>query len=190
MNWATEQAYCCLGTAAVSELDPDRWAVRLLNLVIGGGMSSRLFQEIREARGLCYNIGSECACFREGGCFLVYADTSPERLGDVYELTCAELQAVARHGLTPEELERARNQVRAATLLSLDDVGRRMNRLARSLLYHGRVISPAEVMAQVDAVTLEDCCRVGERLFGSGEFAFAAVGPFRESRRRRRRASS
>jgi len=179
----TEQAHFCMGTAAVDENDPDRWAVRVLNLVLGGGMSSRLFQEIREKRGLCYSIGSEAVSYREGGMFVVYADTSPEQLDAVRDLARQEMMNVAQNGITAGELERARNQVRAAMLLSLDDLGSRMNRLARSLLYHGRVIEPEELVACIEAVTLEDTRRVAHRLFGGGEFAFAAVGPFKKRRR-------
>jgi predicted Zn-dependent peptidase len=181
----TEQAHFCMGVAAVDENDPDRWALRVLNLVLGGGMSSRLFQEIREKRGLCYSIGSEATTYREGGMFVVYADTSPQQLEEVRDLTRQELLSAAKNGLTAEELERAKQQVRAALLLSLDDAAARMNRLARSLLYHGRVLSTDELMGFVDAVTLEACQRVAERVFGSGEFAFAAIGPFGKRRRRR-----
>jgi len=88
-------------------------------------------------------------------------------------------------GATAAELERAKNQVRAGTLLSLDDIGSRMNRLARSLLYHGRVIPLEELVARVEALTLEDCRRAADRLFAKGEFAFAAIGPFRKPKRKR-----
>jgi predicted Zn-dependent peptidase len=182
----TEQAHFCMGTAGVDENDPDRWAVRVLNLILGGGMSSRLFQEIREKRGLCYSIGSESISYREGGMFIVYADTSPRQLDEVRDLSWQEMLNVAENGIAPEELTRAKNQVRAATLLSLDDVGSRMNRLARSLLYHGRVVPLEELMALVEAVTLEDCHRVAGRLFGGGKFAFAAIGPFENGKKRRR----
>jgi len=182
---ATEQAHFCMGTGGVSEDDPDRWALRVLSLIVGGGMSSRLFQEIREKRGLCYSIGSEAVSYRDGGMFLVYADTSPSQLDEVRDLARQELLNVAQNGITAGELSRAREQVRAAMLLSLDDIGSRMNRLARSLLYHGRVVSPDELLAKVDAVTLEDCRRVADRLFGSGEYAFAAIGPFRKGKRRK-----
>jgi predicted Zn-dependent peptidase len=182
----TEQAHFCMGASAVDENHPDRWAVRVVNLIVGGGMSSRLFQEIREKRGLCYSIGSEALSYREGGMFVVYADTSPEHLDEVRDLTLRELLSVARSGLTAEELRRAKDQVRASLLLSLDDLGSRMNRLGRSLLYQGRVVPPSELQALVDAVTLEDCARMADRLFGAGEFAFAAIGPFGRRKRGRR----
>lgn len=175
-----EQAHFCMGTVSVSEQDPDRWPLRVLNLLLGGGMSSRLFQEIRESRGLCYSIGSEFATFREGGCFNVYADTSPEHLPEVRRLVGEELNKVADQGVTASELERAKAQVRAGTLLSLEDTGSRMNRIARSMLYYGKVIPLSELVGFVEAVTREDCRRVAADLIAGGEFAFAAIGPFGE----------
>ncbi|HTE17776.1 MAG TPA: insulinase family protein, partial [Armatimonadota bacterium] len=190
VNRPTEQAHFCMGVNGVGENDPERWAVRVLNLILGGGMSSRLFQEIREKRGLCYSIGSESVSYREGGMFIVYADTSPQHVDEVRDLTRQELLNVAQNGITEDELTRAKAQVRAATLLSLDDIGSRMNRIARTLLYHGRVIMPSELMALVDAVTLDDCTRAAERLFGTGDFAYAAIGPFGKPKRTRKRAVS
>ncbi|MFN3648551.1 MAG: M16 family metallopeptidase [Armatimonadota bacterium] len=180
----TEQAHFCMGTPGVSETDLDRWAVRVLSLIVGGSMSSRLFQEIREKRGLCYSIGCETVSYREGGMFVVYADTKPEQLEQVRDLSRDELLKVVEHGITSEELVRAKNQVRAATLMSLDDVGSRMGRLGRSVMYHDTVIPLSEIAARVDAVTRDDCARAAERLWKRGEFAFAAIGPFRKRRRK------
>lgn len=175
-----EQAHFVTGVEGVGENDPDRWAVRVLNLIAGGGMSSRLFQEIREKRGLCYSIGSDSSSFREGGLFMVYADTSADQLDQVTDLARAELQSLAEKGVRPEELSRAKNQIRSATLLSLDDTGSRMSRLARSLLYHGRVVPLAEIVAEVEALTPEHIRAAAQRLFAGKEFAFAAIGPFRK----------
>jgi predicted Zn-dependent peptidase len=182
----TEQAHFCMGTDGVDENDPDRWALRILNLVLGGGMSSRLFQEIREKRGLCYSIGTDASSYREGGMFIVYADTSPNRLEEVRDLARQELLNVAENGITGSELKRAKDQVRAGLLLALDDMGSRMNRLARSLLYHDRVMPLSELVAHVEAVTLDDCGRVAARFFGSGEFAYAAIGPFGKVKKTRK----
>ncbi|MBM3457086.1 MAG: insulinase family protein [Armatimonadetes bacterium] len=178
MDRPLEQVHLCLGTGTVGERHPDRWPLRVLNLILGGGMSSRLFQEIREKRGLCYSIGSDVTTFREGGCFTVYADTSPEHGEEVQDLVWAEVEKIAEQGLTEEELARAKAQVRAGTLLSLEDTGSRMNRLARSVLYYGKVIPLSELVGFVEAVTREDCRRVAGDLISRGEFAFAAIGPF------------
>lgn len=184
-----EQSHFCMGTDGVPENDPDRWAARVLSLLLGGGMSSRLFQEIREKRGLCYSIGAEMISYREAGTFIVYADTSPQQMEEVRDLSHQELLNVAKHGITAAELARAKDQVRAGTLLSLDDTGSRMNRLARSVLYYGRVIPLQELVGYVEAVTLEDCQRVAQRMFGSGKFAFAAIGPFPKARARKSKAA-
>jgi predicted Zn-dependent peptidase len=179
----TEQAHFCMGIDGVDETHPDRWTARVLNLILGGGMSSRLFQEVREKRGLCYSIGSELATYREGGLLVIYADTSPAQMEEVRDLCLQEMRTMARNGVTAEELARAKNQVRAGLLLSLDDIGSRMNRLAHSLLFHGRVIPPSELRGYVEAVTLEDCRRVAASLFGEERVAFTAIGPFKKKRR-------
>jgi predicted Zn-dependent peptidase len=175
-----EQVHFCLGTRGCSQLDEDRYALGILDTALGGGMSSRLFQEIREKRGLCYSIGTYTASYREGGLLAVYAGTSPENVEQVQDLSRRELAAVAREGLGPEELDRARNQIRASVLLSLDSVSGRMSRLAKSLLYYGRILDVEEIVTRIAAVTAADAQRVAAELFGSGEFACAAIGPFEE----------
>lgn len=180
----SEQAHFVLGGGAPDENDDERWAARVLGLIAGGGMSSRLFQEVREKRGLCYSIGAEASSYREGGMFVVYADTSPEQMEEVEGLVRRELATLATEGVRAEELERSRRQIRAATLLSLDDAGSRMSRLARSLLYHGRVVRLEDVMARIEALTLEDIQTAARRLVGRGEFALAAIGPFGRRRPR------
>ncbi len=180
----TEQAHFCLGLDGLDETHPDRWIARVLNLILGGGMSSRLFQEVREKRGLCYSIAAELSSYREGGLLTLYADTSPGQMEEVRDLCLQELRTMARSGVTEDELKRSKDQVRASLLLSLDDVGSRMNRLGRSLLFHGRVIPPSELMHCVDVITLEDCARVAGELFGREQVAFTAIGPFKKTRRR------
>ncbi|MCC2670696.1 MAG: peptidase domain protein [Armatimonadetes bacterium] len=183
-NRKLEQSHFCMGSDGIPENDPDRWAARVLSLLLGGGMSSRLFQEIREKRGLCYSIGTEMISYREGGMFIVYADTSPQQMEEVCALSRQELLNVVKNGITATELARAKDQVRAGTLLSLDDTGSRMNRLARNVLYQGRVIPLQELVGYVEAVSIDDCQRVAERMFGGGRFALAAIGPFPKRRTR------
>jgi predicted Zn-dependent peptidase len=140
-------------------------------------MSSRLFQEVREKRGLCYSIGSYTASFREAGMFTVYAGTSPETAEQVRDLSVKELRDVAREGLTAQELQRSKNQIRGAVLLSLDSMSTRMTRIGKSMLYYDRVISPTEVVEKIEAITEADVRRVSAEIFGS-DYAYAAVGPF------------
>lgn len=178
-----EQAHFCLGGPGVSESDDDRWPVRILSLILGGGMSSRLFQEIREKRGLCYNVGCDSTSYREAGQFVIFADTSLEQVETVRGLVRQELDRLVQEGLKDAELTRAKEQVRAATLLSLDDTGSRMGRLAHSLLYRGRVVPLSELVERVEAVTREDCLGAAQRLF-AGELSFAAIGPFKSRKKR------
>jgi predicted Zn-dependent peptidase len=174
----TEQVHFCLGTRGYNQDEDERYVLGLIDASVGGGMSSRLFQEVREKRGLCYAIGSYTASFREAGMFTVYAGTSPENADQVRDLVVQELRKVAQHGVTADELQRAKNQIRGAVLLSLDSMGTRMTRIGKSMLYYDRVISPTEVVEKVEAVTAEDVQRISADIFGSGEFAYAAVGPF------------
>ncbi len=177
VNRPVEQVHFCFGSQGCGQHDEDRYALGVLDTAVGGGMSSRLFQEVREKRGLCYTIGSYTAAFRDGGLFAVYGGTSPENLEEVRELSRQELAAVARDGLTDAELERAKNQIRGGVLLGLDSMSGRMTRLGKSLLYYDRVVTAAEVVERVSGVTLADTRQVAARVFGEGEFAGAAIGP-------------
>lgn len=182
---STEQVHFVLGTRGYNQDEDDRYPLAVIDAAVGGGMSSRLFQEVREKRGLCYAIGSYTASFREAGMFAVYAGASPKNAVTVRELVNEELTKVAREGLGEAELERAKNQLRGAVLLGLDSMSGRMTRLGKSLLYYDRVISPFEVVEKVEAVTPEAVRRVASAIFG-GDYAYAAVGPVPERRRVRR----
>jgi predicted Zn-dependent peptidase len=176
---STEQVHFCVGTRGFNQDEDDRYPLGLIDTAVGGGMSSRLFQEVREKRGLCYAIGSYTASYREAGMFAVYAGTSPENASEVRTLIQYELQRLAQSGLGEAELQRAKNQIRGAVLLGLDSMSGRMTRLGKSMLYYDRVISPFEVVEKVEAVTADDVRRVCGSLF-SGDYAYAAVGPFDE----------
>jgi len=179
---STEQVHFCVGTRGYTQYDEDRYPLGLIDTAVGGGMSSRLFQEVREKRGLCYAIGSYTASYREAGMFAVYAGTSPENASEVRTLIQYELGRLAESGLDAAELQRAKNQIRGSVLLGLDSMSGRMTRMGKSLLYYDRVISPTEVVEKVEAVTAEDIRRVCDSIF-SGEYAYAAVGPFDEEDR-------
>jgi predicted Zn-dependent peptidase len=176
---STEQVHFCVGTRGYTQSEDDRYPLGLIDTAVGGGMSSRLFQEVREKRGLCYAIGSYTASYREAGMFAVYAGTSPENAAEVRTLIQYELSRLAQGGLDAAELQRAKNQVRGAVLLGLDSMSGRMTRLGKSMLYYDRVISPFEVVEKVEAVTPDDVRRVCGSVF-SGDYAYAAVGPFDE----------
>ncbi|HVX18671.1 MAG TPA: pitrilysin family protein [Acidimicrobiales bacterium] len=175
----TEQAHLALGWRAVAADHPDRYALTVLNHVFGGGMSSRLFQEIRERRGLAYSVGSYAARYSDAGCLVAYAGTAPARLPEVRALMDAEVERLATDGITAHELEVATGYITGSLQLSLEDSASRMVRLGSDILQHDRVIPLAEHLDAVRSVTLDDVARMAATVFGGTE-AIAAVGPVRD----------
>jgi predicted Zn-dependent peptidase len=173
---STEQVHFCLGTRGFTQIEEDRYALGIIDAAVGGGMSSRLFQEVREKRGLCYAIGSYTASYREAGMFAVYAGTSPKNARIVRDLVHEELTKVANDGLGEEELQRAKNQIRGAILLGLDSMSGRMTRLGKTVLYYDRVIPPSEVVEKIENVSPDEIRRIAAAIF-DGDYAYAAVGP-------------
>jgi predicted Zn-dependent peptidase len=173
----TEQAHICLGTNGLARSDPDRFAFLVVNTALGGGMSSRLFQEIRERRGLAYSVYSYHSQYTEAGLFTAYAGTTPARAEQVIALLRRELGDVASGGLTDEEFERARGHVKGALVLSLEDPGGRMSRLGKSEIAHGEILSVSQTLARIERVTLADARRVAERVL-SQPMTLTVLGPF------------
>jgi predicted Zn-dependent peptidase len=173
----TEQAHICLGTSGLSRTDPRRFAFGVVNDAIGGGMSSRLFQEIREKRGLVYSVFSYHSMFAHTGAYVVYAGTAPSRAEEVIDLTVRELEDVAEKGLTDEEVDRAKSHMRGSLVLSVEDTSARMNRLGKSEIAHGEVITLDEVLERIDAVTAEDARAVAEEILTRPR-ALTVIGPF------------
>jgi predicted Zn-dependent peptidase len=172
----TEQAHICLGTNGLARSDPDRFALQIVNVALGGGMSSRLFQEIREKRGLAYSVYSYPSQYTEAGSFTAYAGTTPSRAGDVIALLRRELDDVREQGLTPDEFERAKGHVKGSTVLSLEDPGGRMSRLGKSEIAHGEILTVDEVLRRIDAVTRDDADRVAQRVL-SQPMTLTVLGP-------------
>jgi predicted Zn-dependent peptidase len=173
----TEQAHICLGTNGLARTDPDRFAFLVVNTALGGGMSSRLFQEIRERRGLAYSVYSYHSQYTEAGLFTTYAGTTPARAEQVIGLLRHELEDVASGGLTEEEFERARGHVKGSLVLGLEDPGGRMSRLGKSEIAHGEILSVSQTLARIEHVTLEDARRVAERVL-SQPMTLTVLGPF------------
>ncbi len=171
-----EQVHLCLGTMGVPQDHDDMYPLYVLNNCLGGGPSSRLFQEIRESRGLAYSVYSYLSSYRDAGLFAIYAGTSPDNSAQVVELTLNEIRRLKREGLTREELHRAKEQMKGQLMLSLESTSNRMTRLGRSELTLGKVYSPDEVIEKVEAVTMEDTVSLAERLL-DGTLTLAAVGP-------------
>ena len=173
----TEQANLVLGGHAVSRHDPRRFALGVLSAALGGGMSSRLFQRVREERGLAYSVYSFASAYADAGAFGVYAGCQPGKTEEVLALIRSELDAAARGELTVAEVERGKGQMRGATVLGLEDVGSRMTRIGKSELAYGEVIGLDEVLARIDAVTPADVADVAADLLDRPR-CLAVVGPF------------
>jgi predicted Zn-dependent peptidase len=176
----TEQAHLVVGMRALDRHDDDRFALSILNQILGGGMSSRLFQEIREKRGLVYSVFSYRAAYVESGALAIYAGTAPGRAQEVLALIDDELEKLATEPVTDRELAVAKGHIKGSLALSLEDSAGRMNRIGRSQLIHGSVLSYDETVARTEAVTHEDLRRVADRILGN-ERVLAVVGPFDES---------
>jgi predicted Zn-dependent peptidase len=178
-NRTTEQAHICMGTAGLSRNDPRRFAFGVVNDAIGGGMSSRLFQEIREKRGLVYAVFSYHSMFAHTGAFVIYAGTAPSRAQEVLGLITGELEDVAEKGITDQELERAKSHMKGSMVLSLEETSARMSRLGKSEIAHGEVITLDEVIERIDAVTADDARQVAEDVL-SRPRSITVVGPFED----------
>lgn len=174
-----EQVHLCLGTEGVSIADPDRYAVTLLDAILGGGMSSRLFQEIREKRGMAYSISSYEVMYEDAGVFGIYAGCSPKQLDEVLRLSLAELDKAKGGDIAESELSRAKEQLKGGMLLSMESPRNRMSRMARNELCFGRLVSPEEVLAEIEKVTLKDLERVARQLFDPRTLTATVVGPVR-----------
>jgi predicted Zn-dependent peptidase len=174
----TEQAHVVLGSRGLSRADPRRFALGVLNVAFGGGVSSRLFQEVREKRGLVYSIYSYAAQYSETGSFSVYAGAAPKRIHDVLAIVRDELERVVADGLTEAELERGKGHLEGSLVLGMEDTSGRMTRLGKSELTFGEILSVDEVIRRVDAVTDADVRAVAKEVLGAGPRALALIGPF------------
>jgi predicted Zn-dependent peptidase len=174
---ATEQAHICLGTNGLDRADPDRFAFGVVNTALGGGMSSRLFQEVRERRGLAYSVYSYHAQYTEAGLFTCYAGTTPSRAHEVIAVLRDQLGDVRDVGLAEEEFQRAKGHAKGSMVLSLEDPGGRMSRLGKSEIAHGEILSVNETLRRIERVTLDDANRVAQRVL-SQPMTLTVLGPF------------
>jgi predicted Zn-dependent peptidase len=177
VNRPTEQAHVMVGMPGYDRNHPDRQVLNVLDHILGGGMSSRLFQTVREERGLAYNVYSYRTGYQGAGDFAVYAGTAPAKAPEVLKLITEELDKMASHGPSESELTAARSHIRGATALGLEDSGARMSRLGRSQLAQGRVPSLAELDDEIAAVTVDDLARVAAEVLG-GPRSLVVLGPF------------
>jgi predicted Zn-dependent peptidase len=175
----TEQANIVLGGRGLSRHSGDRWALGVLSAALGGGMSSRLFQRIREERGLAYSVYSYTSSYADSGHFGVYAGCQPGKAEEVIGLMRAELDAAARGELSEDEIERGKGQMRGSIVLGLEDTGSRMSRIGKAELAHGDVMGLDELLARVDAVTPADVTAVAAEVLQRPR-CLTVVGPFGE----------
>ncbi|QGV78169.1 M16 family metallopeptidase [Streptomyces ficellus] len=175
----TEQAHVVLGVPGLARTDDRRWALGVLNTALGGGMSSRLFQEVREKRGLAYSVYSYTSGFADCGLFGVYAGCRPNQVHDVLRICRDELDRVAGEGLTDDEIERAIGQLKGSTVLGLEDTGALMNRIGKSELCWGDQMSVDDMLAQMSAVTPDDVREVAAELLGQRP-SLSVIGPLKD----------
>lgn len=176
----TEQVHLCIGVPGFHRQHQDRYALLVLNNLFGGSSSSRLFQELREERGLVYSTGAYYSAFRDTGLFSIYAGTSRKNFPRVLSLIWKELKRLQVEPVPAAELKRAKEQIKGNLWLSLENTTNRMSRLAKSELFYGRFIPPEEVLAAVERVTAEDLIRIAGDLFREEQITLAALGPFDE----------
>lgn len=174
-----EQVHLCIGGLGVPRHDEDKFAVYVLDVILGGGMSSRLFQQLREERGLVYSTYSYHACFQDAGVFGVYAGTGPDNVRQVVHIIQDEFDRLVQEGVTPEELHRGKEQLKGSLMLGLESTAARMSRIAKSELFYEAILTPDELAAKIDAVTVEMVQRVARRLL-SAPLTAAAIGPTEE----------
>jgi predicted Zn-dependent peptidase len=171
-----EQAHICLGGPGIGQTSESRYAAYVLNTALGGGMSSRLFQEVREKRGKVYSIYSFQSSYADCGYFGIYAGTNPEWVDEVLEITLAELKKVITEGLSTPELARAKSQLKGNLLLGLESTDSRMNRLARNEIYFRREIPVEELQRDIDAVTNEQVIELANTFFDRTRMGLVVLG--------------
>jgi len=176
-----EQVHLCLGLKGVAAGHQDRYALYTLNSVLGGSVSSRLFQEVREKRGLVYSIYSFLSGYSDGGMITVYAATRPKEVDRVVDLVCRGIRQIGIKGVEQKELERAKTQMKGSLMLSLESSHSRMSKLAKDELTHGRHMSLDDMLAHIDRVNVEQVFNVGRKFFELDSLAITGLGPLASS---------
>ena len=172
-----EQVHLCLSLKGVAAGHQDRYALYALNSVLGGSVSSRLFQEVREKRGLAYSIYSFLSGYSDGGMITVYAATRPKEVDRVVDLVCREIRQIGIKGVERNELERIKAQMKGSLMLSLESSHSRMNKLAKDELTYGRHTSLNSMLAHIDCVNVEQVFNVSRQYFRLDSLAITGLGP-------------
>ena len=175
-NKDLEQCHVCLGTGAFPQNHPERYAALVFNTLLGGSMSSRLFQNVREKRGLAYSVGSGLSAFRDAGLLSIYAGCSNAKVGEVVRVIVEELRAMVAAPIAQPELQRAKDNVRGSMLLGLESTWHRAAYLARQEIYFDRPLTVEETLAGIDAVTIDDVSRIARALLTPMPLSLAVLG--------------
>jgi len=174
------QLYLCLGARSIPYDDDDRFALQVLSMILGGGMSSRLFQVVREQEGLAYSVYSYADFYRDTGLFCISLDVAPERGRRALKVVLSEVADLQRNGLRAGELESAKAQLKGSLLLGLESLSSRMSRIARNEIYFGRHIPVRELVRQVERVREEQVVEIARRSLAEGAISLVALGPLPE----------
>jgi predicted Zn-dependent peptidase len=175
-NKELEQSHLCLGASSYPQNHDDRYASYVLNTLLGGSMSSRLFQNVREKRGLAYAVFSGLSAYRDAGSFTIYAGCSNEAVGEVIDLVVEELRGVKQAAVPDAELQRAKDHLKGSLMLSLENTASRMSHLARQEIYFDRQFSLDETLEGIERVTPEGIRDVARQMFSDGGLAVTALG--------------
>jgi predicted Zn-dependent peptidase len=175
-NKELEQSHLCLGASSYPQNHDDRYSSYVLNTLLGGSMSSRLFQNVREKRGLAYAVFSGLSAYRDAGSFTIYAGCSNEAVGEVLDLVVEELRGVRQAAVPAAELQRAKDHLKGSLMLSLENTASRMSHLARQEIYFDRQFGLDETLAGIERVTPADVQRVAGELFRDGALAATVLG--------------
>jgi len=179
----TEQAQMCLSLRGVGRRDPDRFAIDILTSVLGDGMGSRLFQEIRERRGLAYSVDASSSHLHDTGAFFVYAGVPPEKADEALAAIIEQLDRIRRRLVTQAELERAKEYAKGHLLLGLETPSANASWIGSQLVQGVDIMTPEQWIAALDAVTADDLRRVARKLFDNAAPQLALVGPFEDTGR-------
>lgn len=170
------ESHVCIGLEGIAQDSPDRYAALLINTVLGGGISSRLFQEVREKRGLAYSVYSFLSSYNDTGVWGLYAGTAKKNVNKVIETAAGELSGLP-DTLGDDEFERAKRQLKSTVMFGLESSSRRMQSLANQQIFYGRYYTPEEVISEIDAVSIKDARDLAQRLVSSGKLAITVFGP-------------
>ena len=175
-NKELEQSHICLGAQSYPQSHQDRYASYVLNTILGGSMSSRLFQNVREKRGLAYAVFSGLSAYRDAGQFTIYAGCANEAVGEVVDLVVEELRTIKQSAVPDGELQRSKDHLKGSLMLSLENTASRMSHLARQEIYFDRQFGLDETLQGVEQVTTADVQRVAADLFKNGSLAATVLG--------------